>query len=31
MGAAGRAYVTATFAWDLAEQRLRALLAATTR
>jgi glycosyltransferase involved in cell wall biosynthesis len=29
MGAAGRAYVEATYRWDLAEQRLRDLLAAT--
>jgi glycosyltransferase involved in cell wall biosynthesis len=29
MGAAGRAYVAATYRWDLAERRLRALIAAT--
>ena len=29
MGAAGRAYVATTYRWDLAEQRLRALIAAT--
>ena len=29
MGAAGGAYVAATYRWDLAERRLRALLAAT--
>jgi glycosyltransferase involved in cell wall biosynthesis len=31
MGAAGRAYVTATYRWDLAEQRLRNLIAAASR
>ncbi len=31
MGAAGRAYVAATYRWDLAEERLRTLLAATAR
>ena len=30
MGAAGRAWVAATYGWDLAETRLRALLAAAT-
>jgi glycosyltransferase involved in cell wall biosynthesis len=30
IGAAGRAYVRATYGWDLAEQRLRELIAATT-
>jgi hypothetical protein len=30
MGASGRAYVEATYRWDLAEQRLRLLIAATT-
>jgi phosphatidylinositol alpha-1,6-mannosyltransferase len=30
MGAAGRAWVAATYSWDLAETRLRALLAAAT-
>ena len=31
MGAAGRRYVTGTYRWDLAEQRLRALIAASAR
>lgn len=31
MGAAGRGYVTATYRWELAERRLRALIAATAR
>jgi hypothetical protein len=30
MGTAGRAWVAATYGWDLAETRLRALLAAAT-
>jgi glycosyltransferase involved in cell wall biosynthesis len=30
MGAAGRAYVAATYRWDLAEERLRSLIAAAT-
>jgi glycosyltransferase involved in cell wall biosynthesis len=30
MGAAGRAYVEATYRWDLAEKRLRVLIAGTT-
>jgi glycosyltransferase involved in cell wall biosynthesis len=31
MGTAGRAYVEATYRWDLAEQRLRTLIAAAAR
>lgn len=31
LGEAGRAYVAATYSWDLAEQRLRELIAAASQ